>query len=483
MRCGYFDVRAREYVINDPQTPVKWINYIGSLNFGGFVDHTGGALICKDDPAFNRITRYIQQLPSSDFKGETLYLRIGSGQQRCIFSPFYVPTLDQYQKYECRIGLGYTRILSEFYGIRTETTIFVPMDAVCEVREIKITNLTDQPLTIDAIPIVEFSHPDALKQFTNADWVPQTMSCSLVEDGDFKILLEFPFMNRDGQINYFTSNIPPSSFETDRRRFLGANEYGSYQHPLSLLEPELSSQPAWRGDNVAALMHHLGPVQPGMSINMITQLGQAANLSEAQPSIRRFRNGPAVENALADIARFWDDYLAALQVETPDERMDAMLNVYNPHQCYITRTWSRYLSYSQVGLGARGIGIRDSSQDVMSVLAAVPQDSREILLTLLSYQRQDGSALHQFNPLTQEGSVGDALEMEDRPQYYSDDHLWLIMAVMAFLKETGDLKFLEEVVPFYEKDRNGNPLEKISVFKHLERGLAFTGANIGSHGD
>src|SRR5512147_2291060 len=140
MKYGYFDDPNREYIITNPRTPAKWINYIGTLQFGGFVDHTGGALICKNDPTFNRITKYIQQMPSSDFKGETLYLRIANRAERRaepeveagsykVFSPFFVPTLDSYDKYECRVGLGYTRILSEFYGIRTEVTIFVPIES------------------------------------------------------------------------------------------------------------------------------------------------------------------------------------------------------------------------------------------------------------------------------------------------------------------------------------------------------------------
>ena len=141
MHFGFFDNEHREYVITDPHTPVKWINYIGTRHFGGFVDHTGGALICKDDPTYNRITKYIQQLPSSEFKGETLYLRIHVGEGYRIFSPFFVPTLDPFDLFECHIGLGYTRILSEFYGLRTEAAIFVPFQGVCELRDIRITNI------------------------------------------------------------------------------------------------------------------------------------------------------------------------------------------------------------------------------------------------------------------------------------------------------------------------------------------------------
>ena len=211
MNYGYFDDPNREYVITDPRTPAKWINYIGTLQFGGFVDHTGGALISKNDPTFNRITKYVQQMPSSDFKGETLYLRFraersGSeveAQGYKVFSPFYVPTLDAFDRYECRVGLGYTRITSEMYGVRTEVTIFVPTGAAFEVRDIKVTNISDKPLEVDAIPVLEYTHPNALQQFTNADWIPQTMQSKAIRDGEFTVLTQYPFMFRDIKINYF----------------------------------------------------------------------------------------------------------------------------------------------------------------------------------------------------------------------------------------------------------------------------------------
>src|SRR5512146_2129582 len=145
MQYGYFDNSSREYVITNPRTPVKWINYIGTLGFGGFVDHTGGALLCKNDPALNRITKYISQMPASDFRGETLYLRIKEKDDYRVFSPYWVPTLEPYTRYECHVGLGYTRIVSEFYGIRTVATIFVPRGETVEVRNIAISNISDEP--------------------------------------------------------------------------------------------------------------------------------------------------------------------------------------------------------------------------------------------------------------------------------------------------------------------------------------------------
>ncbi len=482
MNYGYFDDPRREYVITNPRTPTKWINYIGTLDFGGFVDQTGGALICKNDPTLNRITKYLQQAPASDFKGETLYLKINQPTKEILFSPFYVPTLDKYDRYVCRIGLGYTRIISEFYGLRSEVTIFVPPGEAREVREIKITNISKQPLNVDAIPVVEYTHPDALKQFTNADWIPQTMQSKAIRDGKFTVLIQYPFMFKDTKINYFTSNLPTSSFETDRKKFLGANEYGTWAKPLSLQADELSNTEALRGDNIAALYHHLGNLQPGETRWLVTQLGQEASFEAARAGIEKFRKLEAVDAALAEISAFWDQYLGSLQVKTPDAAMNSMLNIHNPHQCYITKTWSRYLSYYQLGLGARGIGIRDSSQDVLAIMAALPEAGKAFLKTLLSFQKQNGSALHQFNPLTLEGSEGDALEREDRPHYYSDDHLWSILGVTAYLKETGDFAFLDEIVPFYEKDKAGQPLESAPVLEHLQRGLNFTRKDTGKHG-
>lgn len=483
MKFGYFDIEKREYVITDPKTPVKWINYIGTRDFGGFVDHTGGALICSSDPALNRITKYIQQMPSSDFKGETVYIRIHQDDGFVIFSPFYVPTLQKPDKYECRVGLGYTRIITQFYGIETSVTIFVPDKERCEIRDIRIKNISEKSLEIDVIPVIEYTHPDALKQFINADWIPQTMQSKAILDKDGSIiLLQYPFMNRDTKVNYFTSNSPASSFETDRKLFLGENEYGSFANPLSLREKELSNSEALRGDNIAALLHPMGVIRPNEEKRIITQLGQIKEISLAKPLISKFKSTEIVENELMKLSAFWDSYLETLTVKSPDTDLDVMINLFNPRQCYTTFTWSRYLSYYQLGLGARGIGIRDSSQDILAVLAAVPENAKQFLELLLSFQKMDGSSMHQFNPLTKIGSCGDSMEMEDRYHFYSDDHLWLVLAVIAYIKETGDLAFLDTAIPYYEKDRNQAPLEIDSVMDHIDRAFDFTSKNIGAHG-
>jgi cellobiose phosphorylase len=480
---GYFDDEHREYVITTPKTPVKWINYIGTLDFGGFVDHTGGILICKGDPALNRITKYIPQLPASELKGSTLYVRFRKRQSYKVFSPFFVPTLDPYNRYECHVGLGYTRVVSVFYNIQTDIIIFIPRGEERVIQDIKITNLSGTPLEIDIIPVIEYTHPDALKQLYNADWIPQTMQSKLMaQNGDKKILVQYPFMYRDTKINYFTSNHPASSFDTDRRVFLGQNEYGTWTNPYSLQQPELNNSEALRGDNIAALLHHLGELQPDESRRIITQMGQVKNVEEALPSIEKFRAPETADMALEEMAQFWNGYLSKLQVDTPDQSMNRMLNVYNPRQCHITKNWSRYLSLYQLGLGARGIGFRDSSQDVMGIMSSAPEEGKALIHQLLHVQKRNGSAMHQFNPMTMIANEGESRYHEGAPPYYSDDHLWIILAITSYLKETGDLAFLEEIIPFYDKSKEGKPIESGSVLDHLHRAIEFTRGDVGAHG-
>ena len=480
MRYGYFDDAKREYVITNPRTPVKWINYIGTLAFGGYVDHTGGAALCRGDPALNRITWYVPQRPVSDFQGTTLYLRIEEEGGYRLFSPFYVPTLDPLDDYACHVGLGYSRIVSELYGVRTEATIFVPIEGTQEIRDIRITNISAEPLTLDAVPVVDYSHPEAIKQFNNNDWVPQTMVSRIIAEAEgHKILCQYPFMFRDIRQNYLTSNLPVASFESDRDAFLG---YGGWRAPEALERAELADYEAWRGQNIGALLHHLGTVQPGETRRLITQLGQAPSVEAALPEIHAYRDPARVTEAFERLQESWRTYLDRMQVETPDDAMNAMLNVHNPRQCYITLNWSRFLSVYQTGLGTRGLGMRDSSQDVMGVVGNAPDEARALMAKLLQVQRPDGSGMHQFYPLTMEAGIGDAAEGEDRPDYYGDDHLWLILAVAAYLKETGDLGFLDEELPYYGTRPYGAPGTSGTVLDHLRRALAFTWSNTGAHG-
>lgn len=481
---GYFDDDAREYVITDPQTPVKWINYIGSLAFGGFIDQTGGMLICRGDPAFNRMTKYLTQDPPSEFRGTTLYLRVPKANGGyVVVSPFYVPTLMPLDRYECHVGLGYTTFITEIHQIRTQVRVFVPLGEDVVIQQVTVQNLAETEQTVDLVPVVEYTHPDALKQLNNADWVPQTMGSYLdKEPGGMKVLSQSPFMLKDIRRNFFTANLPVSSFDTDRQAFLGEHGYGTWASPLSLQKDELGNSLALRGDNIAALMIHLGKLAPGESRTAILLLGQTEDISASLPAIRRMRKKEPVERAFSDLQGYWDEILSVARVDTPDPDMNRMLNIHNPRQCTITMNWSRYLSLYQLGFGARGIGFRDSSQDVIGALLGSPAASKDLLRKLLHVQKQDGSAMHQFNPLTMIATTGEAGAEEGSPDYYSDDHLWSVLAVSEYLKETGDFDFLGEQIPFYEKDQAGSPVEAGSVWEHLKRALAFTREDTGGHG-
>lgn len=485
MNYGYFNDSKREYVITNPKTPVKWVNYVGTLNFGGFLDHTGGSQLCKGDPALNRITKYIPQMPASDFKGETAYARIRTpGTETTIVSPYWVPCLAPYDSFECHIGMYYTRWVTHMAGLKFDILAFVPTGSTSLIRQYTITNTTKKPLQVELFPVVEFSHFEALKQLTNADWVPQTMQSQAVPLSDGRTAIAaYAFMKRDYAVNVLNASKPAKSWETDRKRFLGDNEYGTWKEPLSLRNETLSNRDSVRGDTIATLQLDLGILEPGKTTSVITELFQASSLSAVAERAISCHTDASVDKEFKELTKFWDNYLSVIKIDTPDAAFNSMLNIHNPRQCFTTKTWSRYLSLYQLGYGSdRGIGFRDSSQDTMGVISQIPEEARELMEKLLSVQSVDGSAYHQFNPLTMVAGRGDSLEYEDRPHWYSDDHLWIVLAVSAYLKETGNYDFLEKVIPFYEKDKNDKTLEKGTVREHLIRAITFTQTHKGVHG-
>lgn len=484
MKFGFFDDNKKEYVTTTPVTPIKWSNYVGTLNFGGIVDSNGGVLLCKGDPALNRITKYVAQMPNSDFKGSTVYLKVRDKAGKVeVFSPFFTPTLKPLDKFENHTGLSYSQFISEAYGIRSEVTFFVPKDDEVLLQDIKITNISNEELHVDVVPVFEFTHFDALKQLLNADWVPQTMTLNAhKQDSGHVVLEQYAFMKRDCAVNLMTADRVATSFDGDRQQFLGDFGYGSWAMPKSLISEELGNSECQRGDNIGALNLRLGWLATGTTERTVVQLTQKESLADATTMMAKYRDHKVVDNAFAQLSDEWEQYLDTLQVNTPDESMNSMLNVHNPRQCHTTKNWSRYLSLYQLGYGARGIGFRDSSQDILGVIAHMPEEAREFIERLLSVQKRDGSAMHQFFPSTMEANEGDSREEEDRPSFYGDDHLWIIYAVTQYVKETGNSIFLDKVIPFYEKSTDNKPLEKGTVWNHLCRSIEFTRTNTGSHG-
>jgi len=482
MKYGYFDTHNKEYVITTPKTPVKWINYIGDLNFGGFIDQTGGALLCKGDPALNRIIKYIPQLPASDFNGTTLYLRKRVGDKITVLSPFFTPAMTPAQRYECHVGLGYSKFVVEIDELLCEITIFVPIDSQREIRDIKITNLGKSDCEVDIIPVVEYSHFESIKQFNNADWVPQTMQSNRrIDTMGISVIHQFAYMRKGVKENYFTANIDCDSFETDREIFLGEHGFGSFKHPLSLDKRSLSNYEALRGNNICAALFTMGNVSPNDTVRLVTQLGQTERGVDESDEIARFRDFDLVDKSFVELKQQWDQYTSMCYVETPNEDFNHLVNIFNPRQCMITKNWSRFLSLYQLGLDTRGIGFRDTSQDLIGVMGIAPEETPEWIVKLLSTQCMDGSAMHQFFPSSMVATKGEAGH-DDRPDYYGDDHLWIVLTTVKYCKETSHFDFLNTTVPYYEKDKTGKPIKEDRIFNHLLSSLNFTKQNVGRHG-
>ena len=480
---GYFDDARKEYVLLNPATPIKWCNYVGTLDFGGIVDTTGGTVLCKGDPALNRITKYISQMPASDFKGSTVYICIREKDKSRILSPFVVPTCTIWDKWECRIGLSYTKWIVEGFGLRVKVTVFVPSKSRTLIQDITVENISNKAMEVDVVPVYEFSHFDALKQLTNADWVPQTMTLEAHKESSGHVILEqYAYMKKQYAVNYFTANKPADSFDGDRKAFLGLNEITGWACPYTLHKGKLTNSTALRGDNIAAQMFKFKLARK-KSGRVVTQLGQEKSIDAAKSSIKKYRNLKNVDKAFAELTNFWNNYLNALQVATPDASFNSMVNIHNPRQCHTTKYWSRYLSLYQLGFGSdRGIGYRDSSQDLLGVMSHMPEEACLLAENLLSVQLEDGNAMHQYFPSTMEANEGDSREKEDHPKYYGDDHLWIVLTVASYLKETGNLKFLSKSIPFYNKKKDIKHREKGSVLEHLKRSLAFTWKDRGRHG-
>ncbi len=479
---GHYDDAAREYVVTDPRTPTKWVNYIGTLDFGGFVDQTGGLNICKKDPANNRITGYKIDIPQNAMRGNALFCRIKNPDGTyAVFSPFFTPTLTPYDKFECRMGTGYNKWFVQMNGLEFEIKMFVPAGTPQVVTDVVVKNVSAPAnVQVDVIPLVEFSHPDALKNLTNADWVPQTMKGKAVGE----VITQYPHMAEGRRANFLTANRPMDSFTTDRNKFLGDHGYGTFAAPAGLAAEHLDNYEALRADNgnsIAAILYRLGSIARGQQARIIIQLGQNTGVEAAADSIARFQEGENVDAAFAELGDSWRKYLDHLRdVKTPDAELNRIINTLGPRQNHATFFWSRYLSLNQLGYGGdRGIGVRDTNQDLMGVLPYMPRKAREMIEKLLSVQRYDGSSMHQFNPLTMKASIGEGHAGTEQ-DFYSDDHLWNVLAVVEYVKETGDTAFLNKVIAFY--DEGTGEKKAGAVLEHLHRALAFTAGNLGRHG-
>jgi cellobiose phosphorylase len=466
MRYGYFDRENHEYIITRPDTPTPWINYLGAGKYGGIVSNTGGGYSFDRDPKNKRILRYRYNSIPADQPGRYVYIRDDvTGKY---WSASWSPTYDKFKSYKCRQGLGYTTIEMEHEQIESSITYFVPdNEQALELWVLKIKNLSKKPRKLKLFSYCEFSFYDAIKDQTNADWCQQINQATF----EHKTIFWTAFMKTLGY-TYFTVNEKIHSFDTDREKYIGA--YRTLANPVCVETGKCSNSLALRGNGVGGLCVEVS-LKAQEEKEIVFILGTAYKPAEALPLIDKYRKLENCRTALMELKKRMREYILNFQVKTPDEDLNAMVNTWNQYQCKSTFNWSRFVSMYQLGVN-RGMGFRDTAQDTLGVMHTIPQEAKQTLVKLLKIQYREGYAAHQYYPLTGEVEVGDAAEgTKKAAKWYSDDHLWIILAVCAYLKETGDLNFLAERIAYL----NG---EEATVFEHLEQAIEYSATHVGRHG-
>jgi len=480
MRYGYFDDKNREYVIERPDTPLPWINYLGSEAYFGLISNTAGGYSFYKDARLRRLTRYRYNNAPLDMGGRFIYLRDDgphpSGPK--FWSPSWMPTRTPLDSYECRHGMGYTIIKSRLAGIESQTRYIVPLGDSLEIWELTLTNHREEAADLSIFAAVEFCLWDANDDATNFQ---RNYSIGEVEVVDDVIYHKTEYRERRDHFAYFACSEPLAGFDTQREAFLG--QYRGWDSPSALEAGRLSDSVAHGWQPVAA-QHVKIRLQPREEKKIIFILGyhenpkdkkfdppdsQTINKQTVLPVIQKYLKPETVEASFQSLRAYWDGLLNKFQVTTPDKHTNRMVNIWNTYQNMITFNMSRSASYFESGIG-RGMGFRDSNQDLLGFVHLVPERARERILDLAATQLPSGGAYHQYQPLTKRGNniVGGN---------FNDDPLWLILAVAAYLKETGDWNILEETVPYDNQPGSEEPL-----YGHLQRSIQYTLERLGPHG-
>ncbi|NDJ75205.1 MAG: glycosyl transferase [Chloroflexi bacterium] len=476
MRYGHFDDARREYVITQPDTPLPWLNYLGTEAYFGLISNTAGGYSFFRDARLRRLTRYRYNNVPLDTGGRYIYLR--DDANGTFWSPTWQPTQTRLDSYTCRHGLGYTVIESSYQGVQAWLRYFVPLDETLEVWQLKLANTRETPLTLSVFSSIEFALWDAHDDMTNFQ---RNFNTGEVEIEDDVIYHKTEYRERRDHFAYFACSEPLAGYDTQREAFLGA--YRHWDNPAAVENGVCSNSHAHGWSPIGAQQVRL-TLEPGSEHTVLFLLGYhenpqdqkfdppgsgTINKTTVKPIIVRYRDLDTVEQAFDALRAYWDHALAPLQVQTPDEHTNRMVNIWNAYQNMVTFNLSRSASYFESGVG-RGMGFRDSNQDLLGFVQMVPERARERLLDLAATQLESGGAYHQYQPLTKRGNdaVGDN---------FNDDPLWLILAAAAYLKETNDWTILDEPVVYENTPGTEQPL-----YDHLQRSLQYTLNNLGPHG-
>ncbi len=481
MRYGHFDDANREYVIETPETPLPWINYLGSESYFGLISNTAGGYSFYKDARLRRLTRYRYNNAPLDTGGRYIYLRDdgtgGSEARPNVWSPTWMPTRTPLDFYECRHGMGYTTIRSKLAGIESQTRYFVPLGENLEIWELTLTNQRDQPADLSVFSAIEFNLWDAMDDSTNFQ---RNYSIGQVEVVDGVIYHKTEYRERRDHFAYFACSEKLAGFDTQRDNFLGA--YRGWDSP-KVVESGQSADSITHGWQPIGSHHVKVQLKAGEQKKIIFILGyhenpkddkfdppesQTINKRTVLPTIARYLDADVVEQAFEALRVHWLGLLDKYQVVTPDEHTNRMVNIWNAYQTMITFNMSRSASYFESGIG-RGMGFRDSTQDLLGFVHLIPERARERILDLAATQLETGGAYHQYQPLTKRGN-------NDVGSGFNDDPLWLVLAVTAYVKETGDFGILNEPAPYDNKPGSEMPLHD-----HLRRSIQYTLDRLGPH--
>jgi len=477
VRYGYFDDLQREYVITQPDTPRPWINYLGCESYFGIISNTAGGYSFYRDARLRRITRYRYNNIPADIGGRYIYLR--DNESREFWSPSWQPTRRELQDFQCRHGLGYSVIGSRYQGIEARTRYFVPLGENLEIWQLTVTNHRDASANLSLFSAVEFCLWDAQDDATNFQ---RNLSIGEVEVEDGVIYHKTEYRERRDHFAYFACSSELKGFDTGRDSFFGG-PYRGWECPLVVERGESCNSVAHGWAPFGS--HHVNvTLAPGESRQIIFLLGyhenprdrkfdppntQTINKQTVKPLIAKYLRREEVDAAFERLRDYWTELLSVYSVETPDVHTNRMVNIWNPYQCMATFNISRSASLFESGIG-RGLGFRDSNQDLLGFVQMVPGRARERILDLAATQFATGGAYHQYQPLTKRGN-------NDIGSGFNDDPHWLILAVAAYIKETGDLSILDEPVPF-----DNEPGSEQSLYEHLRRSFCYTVERLGPHG-
>ena len=473
MKYGFFDDAKKEYVITTPTTPYPWINYLGSQEFFSLISNTAGGYSFYKDAKLRRITRYRYNNVPLDLGGGRYYYLYDNGD---IWSPGYAPAKTELDSYECRHGMGYTKITGKRNEIETEVTFFVPLDFNGEVHKVVVKNTGSAKKEVKLFSFIEWCLWNAQDDQTNFQ---RNFNTGEVEIKGSVIYHKTEYKERRDHYAFFSVNAPIDGYDSDRESFLGT--YNGFEKPQAVAAGKSNNSVADGWSPVAS--HSLAvTLEPGEAKEYVFILGYVENPIEekwesknvinkkkAEAMIAQFNDSKAVDKALDDLAAYWDGLLSKYTIKSADDKLNRMVNIWNQYQCMVTFNLSRSASYFESGIG-RGMGFRDSNQDLLGFLHQIPDRARERIIDLASTQLEDGGAYHQYQPLTKRGN-------DEIGGNFNDDPLWLILAVVAYIKETGDYSILEVMTPFDNDDSKATPLSD-----HLKRSFDHVIHNVGPHG-